>query len=256
MNPLIIEQLPTLRQPVLILSFSGWNDAGEAATSAAQAPGRPTLITAEADARVRESSPDENDGNGSTLRADGAGDSEIESFLRFTVTEVAGPIQSARLRVYVTDNGTDNGPAVHTTDSSWDENSITWNNRPAAGATGPVGHGRRDRQDEAADQPMAAAVRSLLNAYIGELLDELGEQDSAHADQIMHGMLETAGREDSYTLEVRVSNGDAIKLYEGLGFVARLHVWMIRATCGFNPRCAEISHENLSPTLDHCAHTV
>lgn len=36
MNPLIIERLPTLRQPVLILSFSGWNDAGEAATSAAQ----------------------------------------------------------------------------------------------------------------------------------------------------------------------------------------------------------------------------
>jgi proteasome assembly chaperone (PAC2) family protein len=35
-NPLIIERLPTLRQPVLILAFSGWNDAGEAATSAAQ----------------------------------------------------------------------------------------------------------------------------------------------------------------------------------------------------------------------------
>jgi acid phosphatase type 7 len=102
----------------------------ETATSGASAPGGPTLIAAEADARVRESSPDENDGKGSTLRADGAGDSEIESFLRFTVTEVAGPIQSARLRVYVTDNGTDNGPAVHTTDSSWDENSITWNNRP------------------------------------------------------------------------------------------------------------------------------
>jgi proteasome assembly chaperone (PAC2) family protein len=35
-DPLIIEKLPTLRQPVLILAFSGWNDAGEAATSAAQ----------------------------------------------------------------------------------------------------------------------------------------------------------------------------------------------------------------------------
>jgi proteasome assembly chaperone (PAC2) family protein len=35
-NPLIIDKLPTLRQPVLILAFSGWNDAGEAATSAAQ----------------------------------------------------------------------------------------------------------------------------------------------------------------------------------------------------------------------------
>jgi proteasome assembly chaperone (PAC2) family protein len=35
-NPLIIDKPPTLRQPVLILAFSGWNDAGEAATSAAQ----------------------------------------------------------------------------------------------------------------------------------------------------------------------------------------------------------------------------
>lgn len=36
MNPLVIDQLPALRQPVLILAFAGWNDAGEAATSAAQ----------------------------------------------------------------------------------------------------------------------------------------------------------------------------------------------------------------------------
>jgi len=35
-DPLIIDQQPSLRQPVLILAFAGWNDAGEAATSAAQ----------------------------------------------------------------------------------------------------------------------------------------------------------------------------------------------------------------------------
>jgi RNA polymerase primary sigma factor len=32
-------------------------------------------------------------------------------------------------------------------------------------------------EDEGADQPMQAAVRSLLNAYIGELLDELGPRE-------------------------------------------------------------------------------
>jgi RNA polymerase primary sigma factor len=32
-------------------------------------------------------------------------------------------------------------------------------------------------EDEDADQPMQAAVRSLLNAYIGELLDELGPRE-------------------------------------------------------------------------------
>ena len=36
MNPLAIDTLPDLRQPIMILAFAGWNDAGEAATSAAQ----------------------------------------------------------------------------------------------------------------------------------------------------------------------------------------------------------------------------
>jgi hypothetical protein len=103
----------------------------ETATNGAPGPSGSILIPAEADARVRQSHPDENDGNSSSLHADGAGDAQIESFLRFTVTELPGPIQSARLRLYVTENGTQNGPAVYATDSSWDEGNITWNNRPA-----------------------------------------------------------------------------------------------------------------------------
>ena len=46
----------------------------------------------------------------------------------------------------------------------------------------PVGEEEDSRlgdfiEDVDADQPMAAAVRSLLNAYIGELLDELGDRE-------------------------------------------------------------------------------
>ncbi len=89
------------------------------------------FLVAEADARVTESDPNDNDGDSPTLQADGAGDSGIESFIRFTVNEVPGPIQSARLRLYVTDNRTENGPAVYATDNTWEESSITWNNRPA-----------------------------------------------------------------------------------------------------------------------------
>ena len=100
-------------------------------TSNTPAPGTSILLVTDADARVRESDPGTNYGNGSTLHADGAGDSGIESFIRFTVTEVSGPIQSARLRLYVTDNGTNNGPAIYATDTSWTEDNITWNNRPA-----------------------------------------------------------------------------------------------------------------------------
>jgi Calcineurin-like phosphoesterase len=100
-------------------------------TSTASAAGSPTLFVAEADARVKQSDPARNYGDDTTLHADGAGDSGIESFLRFTVTEVSAPIQSARLRLYVTDNGTEDGPAVYATSSSWAEDSITWDNRPA-----------------------------------------------------------------------------------------------------------------------------
>ena len=100
-------------------------------TSDAPAQGGSTVFTAEADARVKESDPTTNYGNEPTLHADGAGDPGVESFIRFTVTQAAEPIKSARLRLYVTDNGTQNGPAVYATDSSWEESSITWSNRPA-----------------------------------------------------------------------------------------------------------------------------
>ena len=105
--------------------------ASATSTSNAPAGGGSTLFLPEADTRVRQSEPTTNFGDGTTLRADGASDSGIESFIRFTVTDTSGPIQSAKLRLYVTDNGTQDGPAVYLTSNSWDENSITWENRPA-----------------------------------------------------------------------------------------------------------------------------
>ncbi|HJQ14752.1 MAG TPA: DNRLRE domain-containing protein, partial [Anaerolineales bacterium] len=100
------------------------------ATSSASAPDAPVSLAAEADARVSQADPNTNFGNAPILRVDGTGDSEVESFLRFTVPKVSGPIQSVQLRLYVTDNGTENGPAVYATDNSWGERSIKWNNRP------------------------------------------------------------------------------------------------------------------------------
>jgi ribosomal-protein-alanine N-acetyltransferase len=43
------------------------------------------------------------------------------------------------------------------------------------------------------------------------------------ATKLLNRLFELTATDDrrGYTLEVRVSNGDAIKLYEGLGFVAR-----------------------------------
>jgi hypothetical protein len=88
-------------------------------------------FAAEADARVKQSSPNTNYGNATTLQVDDTSDPDLESFIRFTVTGVSGPVQNARVRLYATTNGTKNGPAIYATDPSWDEKDITWNRRPA-----------------------------------------------------------------------------------------------------------------------------
>jgi hypothetical protein len=126
--------------PELVISLAGSSasvadtatalPASATPTSAAPLASGTLLFAPDADARVKESDPSRNYGDSSTLHADGAGDPGIESFIRFTVTGLSGPIQSARFRVYVTDNGTGDGPAVHLTDNSWTESELTWENRP------------------------------------------------------------------------------------------------------------------------------
>jgi hypothetical protein len=96
-------------------------------------PASSTSLTfiAEADARVKQSSPSTNYGNATTLQVDDTSDPDLESFVRFTVAEVSGPVRSARVRLYTTTNGTKNGPAIYATNPSWNEKDITWNKRPA-----------------------------------------------------------------------------------------------------------------------------
>jgi parallel beta-helix repeat protein len=98
----------------------------------------PTTFTfsPDADARIAEATPDTNFGTSTTLDADNAADPDKESYLRFTVTGTSGTIQSAKLRLFVS-NGSANGPAIYSTDNTWTETGITWNNRPprTSGAT-------------------------------------------------------------------------------------------------------------------------
>jgi hypothetical protein len=94
-------------------------------------PDRPLTFSADADAWVDESSPDQNNGSDDSLRTDGESDAKIESFIRFTVTGISGFVQSAQLRVYASSNDSRDGPAVYLTDTSWEESEITWNTRPA-----------------------------------------------------------------------------------------------------------------------------
>ena len=88
-------------------------------------------FVAEADSRVPEAKPDINFGRDTVLYVDGGEtDPDIESYIRFTVTGISGAVSSAQLRVYVTD-ATRNGPALYTTNNTWTETGITWNNRSA-----------------------------------------------------------------------------------------------------------------------------
>ena len=86
---------------------------------------------AEADARVQEANRSTNYGKSTYLQVNGINNPDIESYFRFTVSGVTGPIQSARLRVFVTTNSSANGPAAYGANNSWIETGITWNNRPA-----------------------------------------------------------------------------------------------------------------------------
>ena len=95
-------------------------------------PGSASLTFAvEADARVKQASPATNYGSLTYLSVDGAPDPMEESYLRFNVNGVGGAIQRAKLRVYVTANGTSNGPAVQLAGNAWTESAMTWNTKPS-----------------------------------------------------------------------------------------------------------------------------
>jgi hypothetical protein len=94
------------------------------------APAQVLTLSPEADARVDEASPTTNYGT-AYLRVNGGTELDVETFLRFTVSGVpAGNVRSAKLRLY-NYNGTVDGPAVYTTNTTWSETAVTWNTRPA-----------------------------------------------------------------------------------------------------------------------------
>jgi acid phosphatase type 7 len=82
----------------------------------------------EADAWVEESNPAENHGSAPMLEVDAR--PVTESYLRFRISGVTGAVTRTTLRLYAT-NRTDDGPAVYGAGSSWTEEEITWNTRPA-----------------------------------------------------------------------------------------------------------------------------
>jgi VCBS repeat-containing protein len=68
------------------------------------------------------------------------GSNSVHTYLKFTVTGLAGAASAAKLRLFVTDPSPNAGPiftASNTTPSgtAWSESTLTWNTKPAIGAS-------------------------------------------------------------------------------------------------------------------------
>jgi hypothetical protein len=102
------------------------------------------MYIAEADARVSEIFPSTNYGAQSSLLVSAADRSAQISYIRFTVTGLSETVQSVKLRIYCTINGTVDGPALYLAENDWIEQgagSLTWSAQPALLSDIPVDPG-------------------------------------------------------------------------------------------------------------------
>ena len=124
------------------VTWTSWSDGGRA-SHRVTTPGTDVTYTATfttgqmfeagADARVMQAKPDRNFGRTKRLKVDGGQRRRIESFVRFRVQDIGGPVESATLRLFVPANdgsGTSGGPSVFSAGNRWTERGITWNSRP------------------------------------------------------------------------------------------------------------------------------
>jgi PKD repeat protein len=85
------------------------------------------------DAYVRSAHPNEKGGSDTTLRVF-TGASDTQSYLKFTVSGVTGPVTSVKLRLFVTDASAVSGSVYAVPVTTWSEGTLTWAIKPAAGA--------------------------------------------------------------------------------------------------------------------------
>lgn len=116
-------------------TVAGGTDASPAARTWTVDSSVPIRLLPDADGTVRAGTPGANEGLSLALRADSS--PSEQSFARFTVSGVpAGEsVTSATLRMRAT-NGSGNGPEIYPSATSWSEDAVTWNSRPAL--TGPL----------------------------------------------------------------------------------------------------------------------
>ena len=125
-----------------------------------------TLVFAPvADALVDEASPAANFGTSDTLQAKGNG-KKRESYLRFELAGITGPVAGAKLRLAPAADGTNDGPGLYGAGSAWTETGITWSNRPP-------------RSAQAADDVAAIPLGAVAEYDARALVDGNGTVDMA-----------------------------------------------------------------------------
>jgi hypothetical protein len=96
-----------------------------------------------ADAYVNESSPANNYGGLTTLRADGS--PLVHSYLRFDVQGLSGTVTRATLRIFTNSSSSSGFEVRNVADNSWEETTINFSNAPAmdgvTGSSGPFSTG-------------------------------------------------------------------------------------------------------------------
>jgi fibronectin type 3 domain-containing protein len=101
---------------------------------AAPAATRTLTLAPAADATVRSDQPTTTGGSAGSLNIDAS--PMIHTFLKFSVTGVGSDlVESAKLRLYVSDGGSVGGLFSRVADTTWSESTMTWNTAPAADPT-------------------------------------------------------------------------------------------------------------------------
>jgi glucose/arabinose dehydrogenase len=113
------------------------NRSPESNVAGATTPAEPlttVTFTPVADARVEDGMPSANFGTSSKLQA-GGGVPKRESYLRFQLAGITGPVVEATLRMTSTTDGTKDGPALYGAGGGWNETELAWSNRPSHDVT-------------------------------------------------------------------------------------------------------------------------
>jgi hypothetical protein len=154
-------------------------------TSAPLDCGPQITLSASADAWVDQGSPSSNKGSDSILKVMSKSSNNLRAFVQFYLP--AAPqgcvVQAATLRLYAASSRTGRTLQALQVNSSWTENSVTWNNQPAttgAAATTSSGSGWREWN-------VVAIVQAMYDSGMnnGFLLRDATENNDA--EQQFHG---------------------------------------------------------------------